>query len=183
MREDQLIKNIFAHEFDHQEINRINRRTLTVNGQKEKIFDDREKEIRGNKKGAEAMLRGGYTVKTEYLIDCLMLYKDLLNLPEILEIVSSWIKEWSDEYSDLLIVSNGQYMLNGIVYDNYDITIPKYKEQRDNFDREDSINALKQKEIDNWYPEEISDDKLRAEAIENGTYDISDENEDGTELW
>jgi len=178
MSEDQLIKNIVAHESDHQEINRINRMSLTVDGRKENIFDEREKELRGSRKGAEAMLKGGYTVKTEYLINSLMSYEDLFNLSEILEIVSSWMKEWSDEYADLLIVSNGQYELNGIVYDNYDITIPEYKKQQDQYAEEDALRALKQKEMDDWYPEGISDDKLREEAIRNGTYDISDESED-----
>ena len=178
MSEDQLIKNIVAHEFDHQEKNRINRQLLMVNNQKEKIFDDREKEIIASKKGAEAMLKGGYTVNTEYLIDSLMLYKHLLNFPEVLEIVSSWMKEWSDEYEDLLIVSTGQDVLNGIVYDNYDIAIPRYKEIRDKYVEEDSLRALNQKEIDDWY----SDDDLREETIRNGTYDPSDDYEDGTEF-
>lgn len=182
MSEDCLIKKIVAHESDHQELNRINRQSLIVDGHEEEIFDEREKEIRGNKKGAEAMLKGGYVVRTGYLVSDLVSYKEISNSLEASDIVSSWIREWSEEYPDLLIVNNGQYELEGTVYDNYDIVIPKHKEQRDRYTEEDSLRSLKQKEIEDWYPKEISDDELRSIVIDNGTYDPSDEEEDGTEL-
>lgn len=167
MSEDCMIKNIVAHEMDHLEVNRLNYSGIAE-------ISPREKEIRAIKKGTEAVLLGGYSISKNFLISNLTEgdgYRDPPNRNEAIDIVNSWIEDWSSQYSDLIIDGN-------------DIWIQSFREEKEKRDSEQKEYEERQQSRDkDWYEmSDVSDDELREDAIRNGTYDSSDDEEDGTEL-
>lgn len=172
MSHEAFMTDLMAHEEDHKE---VNRQGLDLSST--------EREIRAIKKGAEAMLQQGYPVRKGFILGSL--FNNNISLEDAIVIISSWVEEWSREYSDFSVVDLGEAeFLDGenviFEFDNYNFILAD--KQRERYDRDEEMNQEIEREkkarqrSSEWYSaENMSDEDMKRDAMLKGLWDIEDE--------